>query len=241
MLNDVSGLKAIARRSGLALCVDCVSALGAVPLDLSGVWLASGSSGKALASLPGLSFVFHAQPVAPQPGRLPRYLDLGYYAEKDGVPFTHSSNLVAALDMALRRYETAAPFEELAARAAHLRQHLRRLDLPVVVEDRHATPAVVTVALPGRERTAALGPWLEARGLLTAYQSEYLAPRNWLQIGVMGACTIAHLDRLIEALAARPAARQEERNDASLDRPLPRGRAAVAAPAGGVGRQAPLY
>ena len=240
MLNDLHGLKAIARRRELSLCIDGVSAIGAVPIDLAGVWLASGSSGKALAGLPGLSFVFHAHEVASQPGRLPRYLDLGYYTDKDGVPFTHSSNLVAALDAALQRFETGAPFTDLAARAAHLRHHLARLGLPVVVDAAAATPAIVTIAVPPPERAPAVGAWLEARGLRTAYQSEYLAARNWLQIGVMGACTFAHLDRLIEALAARPAARAEERNDASIDRGAHRGRAAVAAPAS-LGRQAPLY
>src|SRR5262245_14336667 len=51
MLNDLSRLKAIARQFKLALCVDCVSAIGAVPVDLDGVYLASGASGKALAAL----------------------------------------------------------------------------------------------------------------------------------------------------------------------------------------------
>src|SRR6185436_18221205 len=99
MLNDLAVLKSFARQQRLDLCLDCVSAVGAVPLDLSGVHLASGASGKALASYPGLSFVFYNHDIAPEPDRLPRYLDLGYYAQKNGVPFTHSSNLLAALDV----------------------------------------------------------------------------------------------------------------------------------------------
>ena len=82
-----------------------MSAIGAVPVDLDGVLLASGASGKALGAFPGLSMVFYAGNVRPEPARLPRYLDLGYYAQKDGVPFTHSSNLVAALDAALARFD----------------------------------------------------------------------------------------------------------------------------------------
>ena len=49
-----------------------------------------------------------------EPARLPRYLDLGYYAEKDGIPFTHSSNLIAALDAALTRFDTDVPFQAIA-------------------------------------------------------------------------------------------------------------------------------
>jgi aspartate aminotransferase-like enzyme len=200
MLNDLAMLKAIARRHDLALCLDCVSAIGAVPIDLGGVRLASGASGKALAALPGLSFVFHSGHVAPAPGRLPRYLDLGYYAEKEGIPFTHSSNLVAALDAALSRFNTDEPFERVSALSRWLRPRLRDLGLPILVDDPHATPAVVTIPLPASRSATALGDRLQRHGLLVAYQSEYLERRNWIQIGLMGHCTEAQLERLVMAL-----------------------------------------
>jgi aspartate aminotransferase-like enzyme/GNAT superfamily N-acetyltransferase len=200
MLNDLDALKAIARQHQLALCLDCVSAIGAVPLDLSDVFLASGASGKALASFPGLSFVFHAEDAVPQPTRLPRYLDLGYYAEKCSIPFTHSSNLIAALDAALERFDTPAPFEEIAERSSWLRARLREFGLPTLVPDAQATPAVVTIPFDAIGSAAAVGDALQQRGLLVAYQSEYLARRNWLQIGLMGGVTIEHLDRLVNVL-----------------------------------------
>ena len=126
MLNDLDALRALARARGVLLCLDCVSAIGAVPVNLDGVYLASGASGKAIASLPGLSFVFHAHDVAAEPTRLPRYLDLGFYAEKGGIPFTHSSNLIAALDAALMRFDSSEPFEQMAALSAWLRPKLAR-------------------------------------------------------------------------------------------------------------------
>jgi aspartate aminotransferase-like enzyme len=201
MLNDLDVLKAAARRNDLALCLDCVSAVGAVPIDLSGVHLASGASGKALAALPGLSFVFHSHQLTPSPTRLPRYLDLGYYADKEGIPFTHSSNLVAALAAALARFNTDEPFERVAALSNWLRPKLRELGLPILVDDGHATPAVVTVPLPPSRSATLLGDRLQRHGLLVAYQSEYLERRNWFQIGLMGHCTEAHLERLVGALA----------------------------------------
>ena len=201
MLNDLDVLKAVARRNDLALCLDCVSAIGAVPIDLSGVHLASGASGKALAALPGLSFVFHSHQLTPSPTRLPRYLDLGYYADKEGIPFTHSSNLVAALAAALARFNTDEPFERVAALSNWLRPKLRELGLPILVDDGHATPAVVTVPLPPSRSATLLGDRLQRHGLLVAYQSEYLERRNWFQIGLMGHCTEAHLERLVGALA----------------------------------------
>jgi aspartate aminotransferase-like enzyme len=215
MLNDVDTLKSIALRHGLALCLDCVSAIGAVPIDLSGVHLATGASGKALAALPGLSFVFHANNVAPEPTRLPRYLDLGYYADKEGIPFTHSSNLVAALDAALNRFNTDEPFERVAGLSRWLRPRLRELGLPILVDDAQATPAVVTIPLPPSWSVTALGDRLQRHGLLVAYQSEYLERRNWFQVGLMGHCTEAHLERLISALARiMPRAGRERRSRA---------------------------
>ena len=61
---------------------------------------ASGISGKGLRGYPGLSLVFHDAHVAAAPDRLPRYLDLGFYVEKNGVPFTLCSNLLYALKAA---------------------------------------------------------------------------------------------------------------------------------------------
>jgi aspartate aminotransferase-like enzyme len=132
---------------------------------------------------------------------LPRYLDLGYYADKEGIPFTHSSNLVAALAAALARFNTDEPFERVAALSNWLRPKLRELGLPILVDGGHATPAVVTVPLPPSRSATLLGDCLQRHGLLVAYQSEYLELRNWFQIGLMGHCTEAHLERLVGALA----------------------------------------
>ena len=48
VLNDLQGLVSMAQRRGIRVCVDCISSLGAVPLDLREVYLATGSTGKAL-------------------------------------------------------------------------------------------------------------------------------------------------------------------------------------------------
>jgi len=186
MLNDLDALKALARGQGLALCLDCVSAIGAVPIALDGVYLASGASGKALASYPGLCFVFYAHDIAPEPERLPRYLDLGYYAAKQGIPFTHSSNLIGALDAALARFESDEPFRQLRALSGLVRPRLRQMGWDPLVADAVSTPAVVTVALTNGYRAAAIGERLGREGLMIAHHSEYLAERNWFQVSLMG-------------------------------------------------------
>ena len=47
----------------------------------------------------------------------------------------------------------------------------------------------------------AIGDTLQQHGMLVSYQSEYLASRNWLQIGLMGHCSTAHLDQLLTVMA----------------------------------------
>src|SRR6266568_3490524 len=103
ILNEVDWLKELCAGRGIKLCLDCISVIGTAPVDLHGVSLASCVSGKGLGAFPGLSMVFYHEALAPRPDKLPRYLDLGYYAAQSGVPFTHSSNLLSALQAALKR------------------------------------------------------------------------------------------------------------------------------------------
>ena len=118
MLNDLDVLRpSRAPRGDLALCLDCVSAIGAVPdRSRSGVHLASGASGKALAALPGpLVRVLRARRRRRSRRGCRATSTSAIYADKEGMPFTHSSNLVAALDAALTRFDTDEPFERVAA------------------------------------------------------------------------------------------------------------------------------
>ena len=181
MLNEVAHPTA-------RLCVDAVSAIGAVPLDFSCVFLATGASGKSLGAYPGLSFVFHNHDVAPDPS-LPRYLDLGLYASGD-VPFTHSSNLLRALRVALTRVDWHRRYDELASTGAWLRARLPR----VLKGD---APHVVTIEVDDAARVASD---LEARGFLVAHASGYLRERNWVQIAVMGEVTRTQLAAVARAI-----------------------------------------
>ncbi|HOX57384.1 MAG TPA: GNAT family N-acyltransferase, partial [Candidatus Paceibacterota bacterium] len=127
LLNDLGRLKHLCAEFDVKLCVDCISSIGTVPVDLRGVWLASCASGKGLRSYPGLSMVFYDHKIVPSAHALPRYLDLGYYAALDGVPFTFSSNLLHALAAAVRRVGWEERFAGLVELSAWLRARLREL------------------------------------------------------------------------------------------------------------------
>jgi aspartate aminotransferase-like enzyme/GNAT superfamily N-acetyltransferase len=184
ILNSLEALKALSHEYGVDLALDCVSTLGAVPLDLRGVRLASATSGKALASFPGLAITFHDRALEPS-DRLPRYLDLGTWARADGTPFTHSSNLVGALVEALKRFRGAGPFAALAAQALRLRRACQELGLPVLAPAEWAHPCAITLALPPAIPASAFGEAMRVRHIQLGWQSCYLRERNWIQVCLM--------------------------------------------------------
>jgi aspartate aminotransferase-like enzyme len=171
MLNDLGSV-------GAPLALDCVSALGAVPIDLSNVWLASATSGKALGSYAGLSMVFYRE-VAKR--RVPRYLDLDLYAH-EGVPFTHSSNLVRALNTAIARVCWSERYAQVQRTGSWLRARLRAGGCTIVGEQGTPAPHVITIAV--RDSSRASGE-LERSGFIIGHASGYLRERNWIQISLM--------------------------------------------------------
>ena len=202
VLNDLDGLKALARERNLGLCMDCISSIATVPLDLDGVYLATAVSGKGFGAFPGLSMVFHDHPIHPAPERLPRYLDLGYYAEQQGIPFTTSSNLIYALMAANERFgkDPESRFAEIRRTGEWLRAELRRMGLHVVAPEEHASPAVVTLALDKEINSVAVGRNLERAGFLLSYRSTYLSSRNWIQVCLMGCCPREKVEALVRVL-----------------------------------------
>ncbi|AFM00293.1 serine-pyruvate aminotransferase/archaeal aspartate aminotransferase [Desulfitobacterium dehalogenans ATCC 51507] len=183
VLNDLPRLKDLCCQHQIALAVDCVSSIGAVPMDLSGVYLASGVSGKALCSYPGLSFVCYNQVL--KGGTLPRYMDLELYQQSEGVPFTQSSNLVYALQQALE-YAVDRDMSINQRLGEWLRAKLQELGIQVLASAEEAAPNVLTLVLPQGIRSIECGDKLEKEGYALSYRSSYLRQRNWIQVCLMG-------------------------------------------------------
>jgi aspartate aminotransferase-like enzyme len=214
ILNELDTLRQLCAGKDVKLCLDCISSIGTVAVDLTGVYLASCVSGKALASYPGLSMVFYNHELTPAPKALPRYLDLGYYRAQAGIPFTHSSNLIFALQKALNRIEWSEKFAQIAEVGTRLRGRLREVGLQILAPDAHAAPAVFTIALPSDVSSKTIGGLLKRAGCLLSYNSGYLLQRNWIQICLMGEWPRDHLETLPDMLAelvARRRARKDEK------------------------------
>lgn len=210
VLNDIAALKRLCGERGVKLCLDCISSLGTMPVDLEGVFLASGTSGKGLRAYPGASMVFYQTSVPAAPDRLPRYLDLGYYAEQGGLPFTYSSNLLHALQAALRGVNWERRFANVAETATWLRTKLLELGFQLIGNATRTSPAVVTIELPPTLNSVQVGQLLQEAGFLLSYNSEYLKHRNWIQICLMGEVSrdkvVAAVNALHRICSHRPVA-----------------------------------
>lgn len=186
VLHDLDMLKEISAKHGLKLCLDATSSIGTVPLDLKEVYLASAVSGKGLASMAGISMIFHDHNLHPQPDNLPRCLDLGYYQAKEGIPFTIQSNLLDALSAALRNQNWEKRYKDIKEWHNNMRLRIGRLGAELLAPEEIAAPAVITIVLPEKISSLELGTALEEAGVLTSFRSSYLLQRNWLQVCMMG-------------------------------------------------------
>ena len=198
--NDLGPARDLCREYGADLCVDAVSALGLQPLDLSGVRFASAVSGKALGAYPGLAIVCHDGRLA-DAGSVPRCLDLAASRDAGGVPFTQSSNLVAALDAAMD-VDWPLRWRDIVEADGRLRDGLQRGGFSVVAQDGVAMPGVISVALPPHISAARLARRMARSGYLLAHQSDYLIQRNWVQLCLMGQWTTRAVEILPEVFAA---------------------------------------
>jgi len=200
VLNDVEALKHLCAEHGAKLCLDCISSIGTMSVDLSGVYLASGASGKGLRAYPGVAMVFYHHEPQPAPDRLPRYLDLGFYAQQEGIPFTFSSNLLHALHAAIKHVDWEKRFSGLVEMSTVLRTRLLELGFTLVAGDTRTSPAVVTLALPPEMDSMNIGGLMQEAGYLLSCHSGYLRQRNWIQICLMGECTLEKVTSVANAL-----------------------------------------
>jgi aspartate aminotransferase-like enzyme len=208
VLNDLPGLVAVAHRRGVRVCVDCISSLGAVPIDLRGVFLATGSTGKSLGAYAGGALIFadEAAPGRLERQRVPSYFDIAAALASEGPCYTFPSPVLRALEAALEDYATPAKAQATYARygelGAYVRRQLRRLDLEPLAGEAWAAPVVTTFSPPGGATSAAFVERCLSWGVAIGGQSTYLAERRLVQIATMGAVTREMCAALFQHLQA---------------------------------------
>ena len=206
VVNDLQTLIQVARQRGVRVCIDAVSSLGGMPLDLSEVYLASGTSGKALGASSGIALVFANLSLLSDLDRsgVPMYLDLAATLAHRGPRFTFPSTLLQALAVALAEYDTPAQarerYERYASLGRYVRGELSRLGLHPLADEDHASSTITTFAPPKGWTSEAFVELCRSWGFLIGGQSAYLAERRLVQIATMGVITRAECAPLFKHL-----------------------------------------
>lgn len=200
VLNDLPGINALCQRHSVKLCVDGISSIGTVPVDLSKVWFASGVSGKGLGSIPGIGLIFsnHIPQASPSSGL--RYMDIAYYHQQQGIPFTLSSNLFYALTAALHCRNWIHYFDQLKSWSIKIRQYLQGRGLRIIADESVSSPAVFTLQLPPDYPSQYFGDAMVERGIQVSYMSAYLLQNNRVQICLMGNLKDSDITQLLDVL-----------------------------------------
>ncbi|MDM5267414.1 aminotransferase class V-fold PLP-dependent enzyme [Bacillus wiedmannii] len=199
MLNDLDELNVFCEKYKVKLCVDCISSIGAIPIDLKDVYFASGVSGKAIKSFTGLSFVFYNHNVKVNEALL-AYMDIGMYEENDSIPYSHSWNLIYALQEALKRFEDAKAFEKINETYAYIEQAITNMGLNLVSPKEHAASVILTIQLSEGLSSKAVGDMLALQGYIVHYESAYLQKNNWIQIACLNHYKERDMKRMLNCL-----------------------------------------
>jgi aspartate aminotransferase-like enzyme len=201
LMAQLDALKNLCAETQAKLCLDCISTIGTMPVDLTGIFLATCASGKGLRSYPGLSMIFYNHSTAAEGARkLPRYFDLDFYARQEGIPFTFSSNLLHALRAAVKRVNWEKRFAETAEMSTWLRERLVEQGFHLAGNGAAVSPAVITIQLPPEISSVKFGSAMQETGYLLSFNSEYLRRKNWVQICLMGECAREKVVSLANAI-----------------------------------------
>lgn len=182
-LNDLDTINSFCEQMKVKVVVDCISTFAIVPINLKNVYMASASSGKAVGSYSGLSMVFYNNLIEVKGVNLPVYLDIRYYIEKNGIPFTLNSNLIKTLGVALDSTDVASNYLKVKKKTEWLRNKLSKLAFEQqLFESNSMHPAIITIKLPESIKSSEFGLLLYENNIQVNYNSDHLLNQNLIQI-----------------------------------------------------------
>lgn len=202
MINDYKKILSFTLENKVKICLDAISAIGNISVDLSKIYLASGVSGKGLAAYCGLSMVFYNHTVEKAEIKISRSLDLYKYIYSQGIPYTLSSNLVSALHCALKNLNIEEKVIRIDEFYRYLKKNIVEVGMAPLEIGQAINPSVLTIPIEGKYDSKEIGDYLRQTGYLVSYESRYLLERNWIQICLMGNIQKHHLDNLVKILVS---------------------------------------
>lgn len=202
-LNDLRRLSEVCEQNGCVLAADCVSSLGAVPLNACNLALASGVSGKALGAYAGLAMVFADERMLRETPfeQVPATFNLAKNVKQCAPMYTIASPQLRALRQALdENYRDARSrarrYEHYRELSGWVRSELRQRGICLLVDDDSAAPVICTFPLANRRAAQRCSD----AGFHISHESGYLEQRGWGQISVMGDLTRQRIEGVFAAL-----------------------------------------
>lgn len=131
---------------------------------------------------------------------VPAYMDIGMYEENESIPYSHSWNLIYALQEALKIFEDEMVFEKIKETYTYIEQAITNMGLNLVSPKEHAVPIIVTIQLNEDQSSKALGDALALQGYIVHYESAYLQKNNWIQIACLNHYKERDMKRMLNCL-----------------------------------------
>jgi aspartate aminotransferase-like enzyme len=198
VLNDMGKLKKICRKHHVKLAADCISSIGNTPVDLKGIFLASGTSGKGLASYPGIAMVYYADELTSLSAQgIPKYMNLTHHKETRHVPYTISTNLFYSLVHAFKTVSHADHQMNIRFISDFIYRELSRTGFSFLGNYEEMMPGIISIVCPPSLSSFELGVELEQNGFYVNYGGSYLRKGNYFQICIMGHHEIEKAAKLV--------------------------------------------
>lgn len=204
VLNRLDLIKTMCANKHIKVAVDCISTIGNTPVDLEGVYLASGTSGKGLAGYPGIAMVyFQPEILNVSTKSIPKYMNLKHHSETNWVPYTVSTNLFYALQHAFNGIASEEHRQNIIRISDFIYEELAQLGFSFLGNYHDMMPGIISIICPVEINSYDLGVELEKNGFYVNYGGAYLRNANYFQICIMGHQEMANAKKLVDFLKAQ--------------------------------------
>lgn len=204
VLNNLPRLKELCARYQTKLAVDCISSIANTDVDLSGVYMASCTSGKGLASYPGLALVFFDDQVLNQEVRgIPKYFNLKHHRDTNWVPYTVNTNLFYSLIHAFKGVAHSSHRENIKKISDYIYDQCAKLGFSFLGHYEHTMPGIISIICPPHINSYELGVELEKNHFYVNYGGAYLRQANYFQICIMGHQEMENAKKIVDFLATK--------------------------------------
>lgn len=199
IINELQSIVNIAKCNQCHVFLDCISSIGTQEINLTNITMATGSSGKGLCALAGIGLVFSNMIPVPENNFVPKYFDLRFYAKRNGIPFTLSSNLLYALYTGIGRTMNKSYWLKKDKQALRMFNLLKSTGLVPFAQPNSRVYTIIQKSTSSKT----LYQQLYDLGLQLSYQSDYLMNRNWIQFTLFGDHEDEKIEQVISALEQR--------------------------------------